>query len=132
MDVNNIHHENIKNMQTSLLLLHEDQATSIHLASRGIIENDDGSFNDLMWLQEYLHEGDEVTIKIVEGDKPDDDYEVEDIYGTVLHETSLKTRYCSFCGAKDVDVKYMMEGFAGNICGGCIKECWEGLNRTKQ
>ena len=90
-----------------------------HIQIYGLLRTGEKLVEDAMWNERTkLQVGDEVRIKIIESDSPDEPIMMLK-YGTYFDKRSNKILYCSFCSSDEVSVGKIFEGVGGNICRNC-------------
>ncbi len=94
----------------------------IRLVSAGLSEPGKKHREFVHWFEEVpLQPGDEIRIRIMDGDNPDTPV-VDKHYGDVFLEDGTTEHYCSFCGTKaGADVSVLVSQNA-NICHDCLRK----------
>lgn len=113
-------HEKEKTLYASIFYakgLHSPQ-----LIVSAMVNTNEGSSDEVRWVERYVELGSKVRIKVVDVIKFDAPTRMAS-FGTRRHPHGEKELFCSFCGRSEHKVKRLMEGEAANICLECAETC---------
>jgi len=117
--INQLGGEFIKMIHASVAYL--KNKNRIYLTSIGLNEPNKKHQEHVRWFDEMsLEPGDEILIKVMDGDNPDS-LVINKSFGDVVSEDGTTEYYCSFCGVKAcADARVLLSQNA-NICHGCLR-----------
>jgi len=93
----------------------------IYLTSSGLNEPDKKHHEHVRWFDQVsLEPGDEILIKVMDGDNPDT-LIINKSFGDVVSDGGTTEYYCSFCGVKASADAHVLLSQNANICHSCLR-----------
>lgn len=111
-------HDRAENLTACVDVLPEDRAVVLRAEALASLETSSHEF--LMWPAPAITLGDEVCIRLVETNEPDQASIAKMGEGSI-DEPSPEGPICAFCGKAHYEVHAMLSGKRAYICGDCIE-----------
>jgi hypothetical protein len=111
-------HDRAEHVTASVEVLPEDGAVALGVDGLACLETSSHDF--LMWPAPAIRAGDEVSIRLVETDKPDRPSIARAGEGSI-DEAPPAGPICAFCGKAHYEVQTMVASNRAYICGDCIE-----------
>jgi hypothetical protein len=123
-------HDRAENLTASIEILPEDRAAVVTADALASLETPSHEF--LMWPTSTITLGDEICIRLVETDEPDQ-ASIARMGEGLVDDPPPGGPICAFCGKTVYEVQTMLSGKRAYICGDCVELLHsEYVNGTSQ